>query len=127
MNYRTPFLLGPIFRERIWGRKSLEPFFPKNLNSADTGHIGEVWFTFEENHTSLGLPLGQLLTQHPELLSTAADPNRPGICPLLIKLIFTTERLSVQVHPGDAYAELHHRSLGKTEAWYVVDTQPGRE
>jgi mannose-6-phosphate isomerase len=49
------------------------------------------------------------------------------VCPLLVKLIFTTEKLSVQVHPDDAYAELHHGSLGKTEAWYVIDAQPNAE
>jgi mannose-6-phosphate isomerase len=51
----------------------------------------------------------------------------PAEIPLLHKLIFTTERLSVQVHPDDAYAELHHGSLGKTEAWYIVDSQPDAE
>jgi mannose-6-phosphate isomerase len=45
----------------------------------------------------------------------------------LVKLLFTTERLSVQVHPDDAYAEKHHHSLGKTEAWYVMDSQPPGE
>jgi mannose-6-phosphate isomerase len=47
----------------------------------------------------------------------------PGL-PLL-KWIFTAERLSVQVHPGDTYARLHHSSAGKTEAWYVVHAKPG--
>ncbi len=49
------------------------------------------------------------------------------ICPLLVKLLFTTERLSVQVHPDDEYAEEHHGSLGKTEAWYVLDATPPGE
>lgn len=43
----------------------------------------------------------------------------------LLKWIFTTERLSVQVHPEDAYARLHHNSSGKTEAWHVVHAEPG--
>lgn len=77
--------------------------------------------------TSRGVPLGELLKNNPELLGSAADPKRPGVCPLLIKLIFTTERLSVQVHPDDPYAEAHHGSVGKTEAWYVIDAQPGAE
>lgn len=47
----------------------------------------------------------------------------PGL-PLL-KWIFTTERLSVQVHPDDSYAMAHHNSPGKTEAWYVVHAEPG--
>lgn len=49
----------------------------------------------------------------------------PGL-PLL-KWIFTTERLSVQVHPDDAYAMLHHKPAGKTEAWHVVHASSGAE
>jgi mannose-6-phosphate isomerase len=122
-----PIELTPIFRERVWGRKSLTPFFPQVAAQDDKGLIGEVWFTFEENLTSLGVSLGNLLRQRPELLGVATDPKHPGMCPLLVKLIFTTERLSVQVHPDDTYAERHHGSLGKTEAWYVVDAELGAE
>ncbi len=57
--------------------------------------IGEVWFTH----------------------------SRP--LPLLVKFIFTTERLSVQVHPDDAYAAAHERSPGKTEMWHVLRAEPG--
>lgn len=85
-----------------------------------------MWFSFSENLTFSGIPLGNLLSEHPELLGTAGDPAHPGISPILVKLLFTSERLSVQVHPDDAYAEIHHQSLGKTEAWYVLDSQsPG--
>ncbi len=122
---RSPILLEPILRERVWGRDDL-PFFPC-WRAANIRLIGEAWFTFEENSTSLGISLGELIRKHPEVLGNAADPKHPGICPLLMKLIFTRERLSVQVHPDDAYAELHHHSLGKTEAWYVIDAQPGAE
>ena len=45
--------------------------------------------------------------------------------PLLIKFLFTTEQLSVQVHPGDAHARTHHDSNGKTEMWYVLAAEPG--
>jgi mannose-6-phosphate isomerase len=44
---------------------------------------------------------------------------------LLIKFLFTTEPLSVQVHPDDEYAQQHHGSAGKTEMWYVLEAQPG--
>jgi mannose-6-phosphate isomerase len=47
--------------------------------------------------------------------------------PLLVKFIFTTDKLSVQVHPGDEYAALHHNSKGKTEMWHVVAAQPGAQ
>jgi mannose-6-phosphate isomerase len=119
-----PIQLLPIFRERVWGRYNLAPWFPVIPRHC---RIGEVWFTFEENSTSLGMSVGELIRKHPEILGTAADPQHPGICPLLAKLLFTSERLSVQVHPGDAYAQEHHQSLGKTEAWYVLDAEPSGE
>ena len=66
----------------------------------DSAHkIGEVW---------LEDPAGQPL-------------------PLLLKFLFTSERLSVQVHPGDAYARQHHLSNGKTEMWYVLRADPGAQ
>jgi mannose-6-phosphate isomerase len=47
--------------------------------------------------------------------------------PVLIKYLFTTEKLSVQVHPGDAYARMHHNSRGKTEMWYILRAEPGAQ
>lgn len=45
--------------------------------------------------------------------------------PLLVKFIFTSDRLSVQVHPNDEYARAHENSRGKTEMWYVMRADPG--
>ena len=45
--------------------------------------------------------------------------------PVLVKFIFTTEKLSVQVHPDDDYAARHHNSRGKTEMWHVLAAAPG--
>jgi mannose-6-phosphate isomerase len=44
--------------------------------------------------------------------------------PLLVKYIFTSEKLSIQVHPNDQQA--HDRGLpgGKSECWYVLDAEP---
>jgi mannose-6-phosphate isomerase len=49
----------------------------------------------------------------------------PADCPLLVKFLFTTAPLSVQVHPDDAYARRHHNSPGKTEMWHILAAQPG--
>jgi mannose-6-phosphate isomerase len=43
----------------------------------------------------------------------------------LVKFLFTTEKLSVQVHPDDAHAQRHHQSPGKTEMWYILAAEPG--
>ena len=45
--------------------------------------------------------------------------------PLLVKFVFTSDRLSVQVHPGDDFAKTHENSRGKTEMWYVLRADPG--
>lgn len=120
---QEPIQLLPIFRERVWGRENLAPFFTLLRKE----RIGEVWFTFEENFTSLDQTLSTLIKDHPEILGSGADPKHPGICPLLVKLLFTNSRLSVQVHPDDEYAQTHHDSLGKTEAWYILESQPPGE
>lgn len=47
--------------------------------------------------------------------------------PILIKFLFPTEKLSIQVHPNDAYASAHERAAGgrgKTEMWHVVSARP---
>lgn len=47
--------------------------------------------------------------------------------PLLIKFLFTTEKLSVQVHPDDVYSAAHPETgaQGKTEMWHILAAQPG--
>ena len=45
--------------------------------------------------------------------------------PLLVKYLFTSERLSIQVHPSDQQARAMGEPSGKEECWYVLDTEPG--
>lgn len=47
--------------------------------------------------------------------------------PLLVKFLFTSEKLSVQVHPDDSYAAEHEQSRGKTEMWHVLAAEPGAQ
>ena len=44
--------------------------------------------------------------------------------PLLIKLIDATDNLSIQVHPDNEVAKKRHHAFGKTEMWYVIDSEP---
>lgn len=103
-----PFQIPPAFRKRVWGRRSLQPFFDQVFENP----VGEVWFQCEGD---------------PRIFGDAADAQHPNVCPLLVKLLYTSDRLSVQVHPDDDYAQQHHQTLGKTEAWYVLDSQPPGE
>lgn len=50
--------------------------------------------------------------------------------PILVKFLFPNDKLSIQVHPDDSYAEKHEKEgggRGKTEMWHIVSSQPGAE
>ena len=115
-----PISLQPKFVERVWGACSLAPLF------ADPDRrIGEVWLSSNDIVTSCeGLTLGEL-TLRPEVLGSAVPPAPGGRFPILVKFLFTTEKLSVQVHPDDAYGLEHEGQPGKTEMWYVLGAEPG--
>jgi mannose-6-phosphate isomerase len=119
-----PFRLLPLAKPRPWGVADVSAWLGEHPSAE---RIGEAWFTAGDNMTAEGARLGDLLAARaPDLLGArcAPSPEAP-ICPLLLKLLFTSERLSVQVHPDDRYAREHHGSLGKTEAWHVLEAAPG--
>jgi mannose-6-phosphate isomerase len=64
-----------------------------------------------------GDPVGELWFQR-------ADKNAP-VPGLLLKLLFTSEPLSIQVHPDDKFARSIGLPNGKTEAWYILSAAPG--
>ena len=47
------------------------------------------------------------------------------VMPVLVKFLFTSDRLSVQVHPDDVYARAHGHERGKTEMWRILRAEPG--
>ncbi|QWG14506.1 class I mannose-6-phosphate isomerase [Bradyrhizobium sediminis] len=61
-----------------------------------------------------------------ELLFQRADKTAPPAA-LLLKLLFTSEPLSIQVHPDDAFAHSIGLPNGKTEAWYILSAKPGAQ
>jgi mannose-6-phosphate isomerase len=48
-----------------------------------------------------------------------------GEKPLLVKYLFTSERLSIQVHPNDLQAQGRGLKRGKSECWYILEAEPG--
>ena len=66
-----------------------------------------------------GTPIGELWFQRGD--PAAPEPD------LLLKLLFTDQALSIQVHPDDAFARAIGLPHGKTEAWYVLAAAPGAE
>jgi mannose-6-phosphate isomerase len=90
----TATRLIPRRIDKVWGRHRLSPWFPDAPTEAEP--VGEIWFE---------MPDGSV----PELL---------------VKYLFTSEKLSVQVHPDDAAAQAAGYLRGKDEAWVVLDAEP---
>jgi mannose-6-phosphate isomerase len=121
-----PFRLAPYFRTRIWGFHDLAPWYDYKT---DGEPIGEVWLTGEQCEAATGAFAGQSLqaitaAHGKDLLGNAFGD---GEFPLLIKLLFPKEKLSVQVHPDDAMAQKYGEPRGKTECWYALDAEPGAQ
>ena len=78
-----------------WGVVDL---FPWSKAGYDGKKIGEIWYGRADN--------------------SGVDPS------LLLKLLFTSQPLSIQVHPNDVFARSMGLPNGKTEAWYILSATP---
>ena len=101
--------------------------------------IGEIWLTGDDSGIVNGAHTGKTLRELSLLCGTSlfGDPSRDRegtgprqhpsgqpVFPLLVKVLFTTAKLSVQVHPPDDVAA-RRGSWGKTEMWHIVHAEPG--
>lgn len=82
--------------EKPWGRTGLWPGFADVAPGGDP--VGEIWF---------------------QVPGQAADEPE-----LLVKYLFTSEKLSIQVHPDDAQAQAQGYPRGKDEAWVILAAEP---
>ncbi len=121
-----PLLLIPSFDERPWGVRDLRPVYTKVIKDP----VGESWLTWEKNVIAngplSGRTLGELAQQYRRDLVGTVAPYDDRF-PLLVKFLFTADKLSVQVHPDDAAARRVGEPFGKTECWYVLDAQAGAQ
>lgn len=120
----APFRLEPHFDPRIWGFRDLRPWYDKVVTDGDP--IGEVWLTGDASLVATGPHAGKRLDQlfheaHASLLGPSAPSPES---PLLIKVLFANEKLSVQVHPDDRMAQKYGQPRGKTECWYALAAKP---
>lgn len=126
-----PIKFVPIYKERIWGGNNLKKIFGRNLPN----HlVGESWeLSSHENGTSIvmngslaGKNLQEIMIEYKEKLigKKFADGYH---FPLLIKIIDANDKLSIQVHPEEQYADPAQGETGKTEAWYVVSAREKAE
>jgi mannose-6-phosphate isomerase len=120
----APFRIDPMLSERPWGFDDLRPWF--DIVAGGTP-IGEVWLTGDKSVVATGPHTGKTLAGlFAEVHQALLGPDAPSqASPLLIKVIFAKEKLSVQVHPDDAMAQKYGDPRGKTECWYALSAGAG--
>ena len=123
-----PFALYPAFRcgkLTPWGGTKLHALYGKKYEDPHAGESLEMSVIPGLNSTNeSGETLSELISIHGSAL---VGTDVQGEFPLLLKLIDAREQLSVQVHPDDAYAKQHENKLGKTEAWAILQAEPGAQ
>ncbi len=118
----APFRLAPTFSERVWGRPNLLPWY---ASTGTTEHVGEAWLTGPGCLVETGPFAGRTLASVAAEIGPVLVGESGSEFPLLIKILFPNQKLSVQVHPNDAQAQAIGLPRGKTECWYVLEASPG--
>lgn len=126
---QEPLFFHRLLKEKVWGGKRLATMLEASLDF--DGPLGETWELSDypgEETTVRGGPcdgfsLRELMEHHGSALLGESKPSRDGRFPLLVKFIDAGDDLSVQIHPPDGPKS--PTGVGKTEAWYVLDAEPG--
>ena len=128
-----PLLTQPRLAHPIWGGTTLAAWL--DLAEPRPERLGEIWLVYDTNPVVNGPLAGQTLADVARAYSAALIGERTmarygADVPLLAKFIDAADRLSIQVHPDDAYAHTHEASTGfhgKTEAWHIIHAAPGAD
>ena len=126
-----PIKFNPLLKSTIWGGDKIIPF--KKLDSKQE-NVGESWEIsgVPDNETIVsdgpfkGRKLNDMVATLKGKLVGAANYKRFGDeFPLLIKFIDARQDLSIQVHPTDEIAKKQGKERGKTEMWYIMNSDEG--
>lgn len=118
----------PLLKSTLWGGDKIIPF--KHLDIQQE-RVGESWEIsgVKDNETIvsegpyMGKKLNELVAELKDKLVGRENYVRFGDeFPLLIKFIDARQDLSIQVHPTDEIAHRQGKPRGKTEMWYIMDS-----
>ena len=135
-----PLKFKPRFVEKMWGGRKIETVLGKPLPPGKP--IGESWELYDfppgvvdnsedwisaeiANGPLTGRTLHWVVGEFGKSLTGDVALAGQGPFPILIKFLAAKEDLSVQVHPPKEYADAHPDAHLKSEAWYIVQNDPG--
>lgn len=112
--------LIPPLKEYIWAGENL-----KKYKKTELGKISESWeLSFLKGDETKLIYDNQEITIsefiEKEEIKKYINPKFKN---LLVKLIDSSQSLSIQVHPNDEYALKYENSLGKTEMWIILEAE----
>ena len=125
-----PLKFNALLKQTLWGGDKIIPF--KHL-SDKLENVGESWeisgVKGNETLVAEGEFAGQSLNDvvialKADLVGKANYERFGNEFPLLIKFIDARQDLSIQVHPTDEIAQKQGKDRGKTEMWYIMDSDP---
>lgn len=125
-----PLKFKPVYKDYLWGGRNLE----KLGRDLPEGKVAESWevsghpdgLSIISSGECKGLSLPGFFQKFGQVALGSALPQKYlHEFPLLVKLIDANNKLSVQVHPTDDYAQKHEGGYGKNEMWYIIDAKPG--
>ena len=126
-----PIKFKPILKQTIWGGGKIARF--KLISGHEDEQIGESWEisgvegseSVASNSPYKGKKLTEIVAAMKEKLMGTDNYKRFGDSfPLLIKFIDANQDLSIQVHPNDEIARKRGLKNGKTEMWFIMDSDP---
>jgi mannose-6-phosphate isomerase len=132
MSELYPIKFEPVLKEKVWGGDALVNRY--NKKPAVSGNIGESWeLSGVEDNKSIvtngfleGNNIEEIIEVYMGDITGDAIFEKFGTeFPLLIKFIEAREDLSIQVHPGNLLAKERHQAYGKTEMWYILESENG--
>ena len=120
------FKLKPSGKDYLWGGNKLKQEYNKDI---DIDPLAETWeFSFHKNGPSYiengefsGKSLLEVFQMHPEFFGPKFLKEKE--VPVLVKFIDAKQKLSIQVHPDDCYAQKYEGQNGKNEMWYVLEAK----
>ena len=130
MSELYPLKFEPVLKEKVWGGNILVTKYHKKGDPSLK--YGESWelsavsenLSVVSNGFLAGNNIEELIEVYMgDITGDAVFEKFGNEFPLLIKLIEAREDLSIQVHPGDKMARERHKAYGKTEMWYILESE----
>jgi len=127
-----PLKFETVLKEKVWGGNALEKRYNKKTEGSEK--IGESWelsaVADNQSVISNGFLAGNNIEEIIEvymgdITGDTIFEKFGNEFPLLIKFIEAREDLSIQVHPGNELAKKRHSAYGKTEMWYILESEKG--